>query len=225
MATPTVEYSVALHREFAPGGTALLERLRDSLAADKWPDERATRVRVTRTRLFEAVRTLALVPAPSPALAHALWRAQQMLLILPADPDFPRPKYADAVSSALDDLLPHRVAAAAYTCTRERVDLDVLLQRMARAGEERAGSLRFAHGDRSLHDWPLSERPGWKRIRRLVEARQIGMLLVDSTDDLVPPVETRDPGWDRQKFKAWLTSWGIRLVCLANAAPAGGDAP
>lgn len=223
MATPTVEYSAALHREFARADTALLERLRETLAAAEWPDERAAKVRAARRQLFDAVQTLALVPCPSPALVHALWRAQQMLLILPAHPDFPRPKYASAVSRRLDELLHHKVAAAAYTCVRERVNLDVLFHRMARAGEARAGSLRFAHADRSLHDWPLSERPGWKRIWRLVEERQIGMLLVSSTDDLVSPLQTGDPGWDRQNIEAWLTSWGIRLVCLDGRLPAGGD--
>ncbi|MFE9573972.1 hypothetical protein ACFYMW_36505 [Streptomyces sp. NPDC006692] len=114
--------------------------------------------------------------------------------------------------------------AAAYTCTPKRIDLQDLHLRLTHAGEEHAGSLRFSHGDRTLHEWPLSHRPGWQRIQCLVADRQIGMLLVDSADDLVPPEETRDPGWDRQKIEAWLTSWGIRLVCLADADKAGGKA-
>ncbi|MFE9559046.1 hypothetical protein ACFYOD_37070 [Streptomyces sp. NPDC006703] len=224
MATPTVEYRAALHREFARADTALLERLKETLTADEWPPERAETVRTNRRRLFEAVRTLAYVPTPSPALVHALWRARQMQQILPADPDFPPVAYAAALARRLDDLLLHRVPAAAYTCTAERDDLDPLYRRLADAAAERAGELRVAHGDRHLHDWPLSERPGWLRVQRLVQDRQIGMLIVASADDLVPPIEPHDPGWSRQMIEAWLGSCGIRLVCLTDRLPAGGEA-
>ncbi|WP_167163199.1 hypothetical protein [Streptomyces sp. MBT27] len=224
MATPTVEYQAALDRKFAPADVALLERLMESLTADEWPAERAASVRATRRRLFEAVRTLTYVPEPSPALARALWRAEQMRPILPLHPDAPRMKYAATLSRRLDDLLLHRVAAAAYTCTAERADLDPLYRRLADAAAERAGELQFAHGDRHLHDWPLSERPGWQRVQRLVQDRQIGMLLVDSADDLVPPAQPHDPGSSRLMIEAWLGSCGIRLVCLDDRLPAGGEA-
>ncbi|MEU3499510.1 hypothetical protein ABZ726_01650 [Streptomyces hundungensis] len=224
MATPTVEYRTALTREFARPDSALLERLKAMLTADEWPAERAATVRANRRRLFEAVRTLSFVPAPSPALVHALWRARQMQQILPAHPDVPREKYAAVLARRLDDLLLHRVAAAAYTCTAERVDTQPLFRRLAKAAEERAGELRFAHGDRALCDWPLPERPGWQRVQRLVQDRQIGMLIVDSADELVPPAQPHDPGWSRQMIEAWLKSCGIRLVCLADRLPAGGDA-
>ncbi|MCT9093490.1 hypothetical protein N4G70_32170 [Streptomyces sp. ASQP_92] len=224
MATPTVEYRAALNREFARADTALLERLKEMLTAEEWPAERAERVRADRRRLFEAVRTLAHVSDPSPALARALWRAQQMRQILPVHPDAPRVKYAAALARCVEELLRHRVPAAAYTCTAERVDLEPLYRRLADAAAERAGELRFAHGDRHLHDWPLSERPGWLRVQRLVQDRQIGMLIVDSADVLVPPAQLHDPGWGREMIEAWLGSCGIRLVCLAGRLPAGGDA-
>ncbi|MEU2956279.1 hypothetical protein [Streptomyces sp. SID1034] len=224
MATATVEYQAALDRKFAPADIALLGRLKESLTADEWPAERAERVRATRRRLFEAVRTLAYVPEPSPALARALWRARQMRQILPAHPDAPRAKYAAALARRLDDLLLHRVPAAAYTCVAERVDLEPLYRRVAHAAAERAGELRFAHGDRHLYDWPLAERPGWQRVKRLVQDRQIGLLLVDSADGLVPPALPHDPGSIRLMVEAWLGSCGIRLVCLDDRLPAGGEA-
>ncbi|MFK0181696.1 hypothetical protein ACIQVR_37695 [Streptomyces xanthochromogenes] len=224
MATPTVEYTAALKSDFSHPDHPLLERLREALTAEQWPDERAASVRVNRRRLAEAVETLSCVPSPSPVLAYALWRARQMELILPADPDCPTVKYTASLSRRLEELLVHRVAAAAYTCTRERVDLDTLLERMGRASEERAGSLRFAHGDRSLHDWPLSERPGWQRIQHHAQDRQIGLLIVGSADELVPPAQPRDPAWERQNIQAWLGNCGIRMVCLADCLPAGGGA-
>uniref|UniRef100_UPI003F4953A3 hypothetical protein n=1 Tax=Streptomyces sp. CA-136453 TaxID=3240050 RepID=UPI003F4953A3 len=224
MATPTVEYTAALKNEFTDPGRDLLERLREAMTAEQWPDERAASVRTNRRRLSEAVETLSYVPSPSPALVHALWRARQIELILPLNPDCPTIKYTAAVARRLNDLLVHRVAVAAYTCTREHVDLDILFERMARASEDRAGSLQFAHGDRSLHDWPLSERPGWQRIQRHVQDRQIGMLIVGSADELVPAAQPHDPGWSRQMIEAWLRRCGIRLVCLADRLPAGGGA-
>ena len=224
MATPTVEYTEALEKEFADPGKVLLERVREALTAEQWPDERAASVRGNRRRLAEAVVTLSCVPSPSPALVYALWRARQMELILPADPDCPTVKYTASLSRRLNELLAHRVAAAAYTYTRERVDLDALFERMGRASEERAGSLQFAHGDRSLHDWPLSERPGWQRIQRHVQDRQIGLLIVGSAHELVPPTQPHDADWSREMIEAWLGSCGIRLVCLTDRLPAGGDA-
>ncbi|KOU50093.1 hypothetical protein [Streptomyces sp. WM6378] len=211
-------------REFSPATTDLMKRLVAGLKAYETPAEFAERARITRRRLHEAVRTLALVPSPSPELVTAHWRARQMLLMYPADRNRPRPKYVAALSQRLTDLLVHRVAAAAYTCTPELHDLTYLHRRLVRAGEEHAGSVRVILDDRSLHEWPLSLRPGWKRVQRLVEDRQIGMLLVDSADALVPPEEIRDPGWDRQRIEARLASWGIRLVCLADADKAKGGA-
>ncbi|MGW2860996.1 hypothetical protein [Streptomyces sp. NPDC001205] len=224
MATPTVEYAAALQNDFTHPDHPLLERLREAMAAEEWPDERATSVRANRSRLAEAVETLSYVPSPSPALAAALWRARQMGRILPAHPDCPTIKYAASLARRLDELLAHRVAAAAYTCTSERSDLTPLYEHLGRAAAERAGELRFGFGDRGLAALPLPHRPGWRRIQHLVQDRQIGLLIVASADELVSPDQPREPGWDRQNVEAWLSSCGIRLVCLADPAPAGDDA-
>ncbi|MER5563755.1 hypothetical protein ABT071_34765 [Streptomyces sp. NPDC002506] len=225
MATPTVEYEAALKTtQFTDPGAALLERLREAMAAEEWPDERAASVRANRSRLAEAVETLSYVPSPSPALAAALWRARQMGRILPAHPDCPTIKYTASVARRLDELLVHRVAAAAYTSTSERGDLTPLYEHLRRAAAERGGELRFGFGDRGLADLPLPHRPGWRRIQNLVQDRQIGLLIVASTDELVSPDQPREPGWDREIIEAWLSSCGIRLVCLADPAPAGDDA-
>lgn len=224
MATPTIEYETALKGEFADPGADLLERLSESLKATEWPAERAASVRTNRRRLAEAVETLSYVPSPSPALAVALWRARQMGRILPARPDCPTIKYTASLARRLSELLVHRVAAAAYTCTSEHGDLTLLYEHLGRASAERGGELRFGHGDRGLADWPLPHRPGWRRIQHLVQDRQIGLLIVASADELVPPYQPREPGWEREIVEAWLSSCGIRLVCLSDPAPAGGDA-
>ncbi|MFF3159093.1 hypothetical protein [Streptomyces sp. NPDC057910] len=225
MATPTVEYEAALKTtQFTDPGAALLERLREAMAAEEWPDERAASVRTNWRRLAEAVETLSYVPAPSPALAAALWRARQMQWIEPAHPDCPTIKYTATVARRLDELLVHRVAAAAYTCTSERGDLTPLYEHLGRAAAERGGELCFGHGDRGLADWPLPQRPGWRRIQNLVQDRHIGLLIVASADELVQPDQPREPGWEREIVEAWLSSCGIRLVCLDDRLPAGGDA-
>ncbi|MFD7537567.1 hypothetical protein [Streptomyces sp. NPDC059819] len=70
----------------------------------------------------------------------------------------------------------------------------------------------------------LSELPGWQRIQRRVRDRQIGMLIVDSADELVPPTQPRNQGWARQNIETWLSSCGIPPVCLNDRLPAGGYA-
>ncbi|MYV95976.1 hypothetical protein [Streptomyces sp. SID1034] len=224
MATPTVEYTAALKSDFSHPEHPLLERLREALIAEEWPDERAASVRVNRRRLSEAVETLSYVPSPTPALAEALWKARQMGRILPADPDCPTVKYTAAVARRLDELLAHRVAAAAYTCTSERGDLTPLYEHLGREAGERAGELRFGYGDRGMHALALPHRPGWRRVQNLVQDRLIGLLIVASADELVSSGQPQEPGWDRQIIEAWLGSCGIRLVCLDDRLPAGGDA-
>ncbi|MEU8963446.1 hypothetical protein AB0C89_17300 [Streptomyces sp. NPDC048491] len=225
MATPTDEYEAALKTtQFANPGATLLERLKEAMEAEEWPDERAVSVRANRRRLAEAVETLSYVPSPSAVLAAALWRARQMERILPAHPDCPTIKYAASVARRLDELLVHRVAAAAYTCASERGDMKPLYEHPGRAAGERAGELRVGYGYRAVQGVALPHRPGWRRIQRLVQDRQIGLLIVASADELVSAVQPQDPGWARQNIETWLSSCGIPPVCLNDRLPAGGYA-
>ncbi|MFE9121405.1 hypothetical protein [Streptomyces sp. NPDC007172] len=137
MTTPMAHHPMGPPQEFSHATTDMLRRLAAGVEAYESPAERAERAHLTRRRLDQAVRTLALVPSHTP-----------------------------------------------------------------------------------------DRRPGWQRVERLSQDRQIGMLLDDSADILVPPEETRDLGWDRQRTETWLKAWGIRLVCLSvSAPPDGGEAP
>ncbi|MFI6686630.1 hypothetical protein [Streptomyces sp. NPDC050485] len=209
----------------AAADVEVLARFRGSLHAGLGDYLRASLVAVASARIRDLVRYLSFFPSHSAVDAKKLAMAQQFLKIRPARVHQPSMRYVKILLDVLDGLEAVRLPAAIYYCAGEADDRRAVDGKLYAAVGSHIGSVHWRRCDRGLFDWPLAERPEWRHIQRLIQQRWVALLAVASVDELVPRCCTGHPQWGSDGITEWLASWGIRLVCLADAEPAEGDAP
>ncbi|MFF3976946.1 hypothetical protein [Streptomyces sp. NPDC001828] len=219
-----------------PGGfsseTDTIVRLVQGLRSHRLPPEQVEDLRTEIRRLLGLIG-----PAPeSHSACRAVETAHSWLIMQPRKAECPTHLFIGGLEAVVRELREHcppvpvtgTAAAAAYTCLPERGDPRTVQSQLQGAAALLGGRLDHYHHDKGLRAWSLEDRPGWRRIERLVSARSIQILVLVTLDELIPTPGLRVPPGARREahweLRQSCLRRGVRLACVDDLTRAVGAA-